>query len=281
MSNKSALAEYEKKRKQAQQESDDAYRRLTAAQTQSSDTKAAVDAYRNREAFTYDPTHDGLYAGYQQAYEADGRQAMKDTIARGTQLSGGYGNSYAVTAGQQAYQDHMDRLAQTIPQLYEIAQERYDQQTQQLLEEIQLLQQQDQAAYQRAGDLADRADRRLSAAEDAYTDWRDFAYRTDRDAVEDAQWQQEFAHEKAVDYQAQQLAQSRFDYQKAKDAQDKWTVKDTQTLEEIINTYFPLDDGKLTDVNQNQQLQDLLEHFGFTQNTDLGRSIYQKYRYVE
>ncbi len=275
-------ADHEKKKKQAEQEAQRAYDQLAANSGISSDTEEAMQAYKNRQPFAYDPANDGLYAGYERVYEKQGKQAMDDTAARAAELSGGYANSYGVSAGSKAYETKLDQLAQVIPELYQIAQERYDRQNQQLLQEIELLTNRDNEAYRRLGEVADRADRRLQAIYEQYADQRDFDYQLGRDATADRQWQQQFDHEKAVDYQTQQLASERLAHEKAMDkAQlDRWTVKDTQTLEEIINTYFPLDDGLLTTKEQNQQLQDLLDHFGFTQDTDLGRSIYQKYRYT-
>ena len=40
----------------------------------------------------------------------NGRLAMMDSMGRAAALTGGYGSSYAQSAGQQAYQKQMDSL---------------------------------------------------------------------------------------------------------------------------------------------------------------------------
>lgn len=73
------------------------------------------------ESFTYDPMSDELYQMYQKQYMENGQLAMKDTMANAAILSGGYGNSYAQTVGQQVYNQHMSELDSMIPELYEAA----------------------------------------------------------------------------------------------------------------------------------------------------------------
>ena len=50
-----------------------------------------------------------------------------DTQGQSAALTGGYGNSYGVTAGQQAYQDSLGNLANAVPQLQQMAWEQYQQ----------------------------------------------------------------------------------------------------------------------------------------------------------
>jgi hypothetical protein len=47
-------------------------------------------------------------------------------------MTGGYGSSYAVTAGNQAYQSHLQSLNDIVPQLYQMAYDRYVQEGQDL-----------------------------------------------------------------------------------------------------------------------------------------------------
>jgi hypothetical protein len=51
---------------------------------------------------------------------------MADTIGQASAMTGGYGNSYAVTAGNQAYQNSLQNLNDIVPQLYQMAYDRYD-----------------------------------------------------------------------------------------------------------------------------------------------------------
>ena len=89
--------------------------------------KSLYDALQNREPFRYDIDADALYRQYRDQYTALGRKAMEDTMGRAQAMTGGYANSYAQTAGQQAYENYLGKLADAIPELYSQALERYQQ----------------------------------------------------------------------------------------------------------------------------------------------------------
>ena len=86
-----------------------------------------MNALLNPEPFRYDVNADGLYQQIKDNYIKQGRQAMMDTQGQSAALTGGYGNSYGVTAGQQAYQDSLGNLANAVPQLQQMAWEQYQQ----------------------------------------------------------------------------------------------------------------------------------------------------------
>lgn len=79
----------------------------------------------NRKSFTYDPQYDPRYLSYRQRYEREGRNAMKDTVAQASALTGGYASSYAQTVGQQQYGAYLEKLGNVLPELYSAAYERY------------------------------------------------------------------------------------------------------------------------------------------------------------
>ena len=60
------------------------------------------DAYVTSKEFSYDPNNDPLYQQYKQSYLNAGKKAMEDTVGNASALTGGYANSYAVTAGASA-----------------------------------------------------------------------------------------------------------------------------------------------------------------------------------
>ena len=78
-----------------------------------------------KKNFSYDADKDKLFSQYKNSYEKSGRTAMRDTMGNAASLTGGYGNSYAVTAGQQAYNSYMSKLSDKIPELEQRAYERY------------------------------------------------------------------------------------------------------------------------------------------------------------
>lgn len=96
------------------------------------------DRIMNREQFTYDLNGDALYQQYKDKYQQMGRQAMMDTMGNATQLTGGYGSSYASTAGNQAYQQYLQQLNDIVPDLYSAAYDRYNQQGNDMLNQYNL-----------------------------------------------------------------------------------------------------------------------------------------------
>lgn len=101
----------------------------------------------NRDPFTFDLNGDMLYNQYKDQYTQLGQQAMMDTMGQAAMLTGGYGNSYAQTAGQQAYQQYLTQLNNIVPDLYKMAQDRYNQAGQDLRDQLSLTQGLEDAAY--------------------------------------------------------------------------------------------------------------------------------------
>ena len=83
-----------------------------------------LDNLANRK-FSYDVNGDALYQQYKNQYMTQGKQAMQDTMAQASLATGGYGNSYAAVAGNQAYQSYLDQLNNKIPELYQLAYDKY------------------------------------------------------------------------------------------------------------------------------------------------------------
>lgn len=80
----------------------------------------------NRPKFAYDVNQDQLYRQARDQYMLQGRQAMKDTIGQASAMTGGYGNSYAASAGNQAYQQYLTQLAAQVPDFYDRALNAYN-----------------------------------------------------------------------------------------------------------------------------------------------------------
>lgn len=85
------------------------------------------DQIMNQEKFSYDLNGDALYHQYKDRYQNLGKQAMMNTMGNATALTGGYGSSYATTAGNQAYQQYLQQLNDVVPELYKLAYDRYNQ----------------------------------------------------------------------------------------------------------------------------------------------------------
>ena len=85
----------------------------------------ALEAYLNREDFRYDLNADALYRQYKDRYMELGKAAMADTMGQAAALTGGYGSSYAQNVGQQAYNRYLQQLGDVVPELYQLAYDRY------------------------------------------------------------------------------------------------------------------------------------------------------------
>lgn len=175
---------------------------------------AALAELNSRKPFSYDPDGDALYKYYRDSYTSSGRRAMEDTVGRAAALTGGYANSYAVSAGSNAYNNELEKLGDKLPELYSLAYDRYKDETDAIKYRYELLDRADEQAYSRYRDrLSDKyanADRLYDAyiSDRDYnyrkktddrdynyrksTDDRDYAYNVARDAVADAQWREKF-----------------------------------------------------------------------------------------
>lgn len=101
--------------------------------------KAVMDKILNREKFSYDFNGDALYQQYKDKYIKQGKMAMGDAIGQASAMTGGYGNSYAQSVGQQAYQAQLENLNDIIPDLYQMALDRYNADGQELYNQFGML----------------------------------------------------------------------------------------------------------------------------------------------
>lgn len=158
---------------------------------------------QNRPSFQYDVNSDALYQQVAQNYMLQGQQAMMDTMGQAAALTGGYGNSYAQTAGQQTYNQYLMGLSELVPQYYQMALDRYQMEGDQLLDKYALLAQQEDSDYAKYLDNLNRYYTDLDRKQTAYDSERSFdygkymddlnyQYQLGRDQIADEQWQKEF-----------------------------------------------------------------------------------------
>ena len=143
---------------------------------------ALADQILNRPQFQYDLNADAMYDQYANQYRLLGQQAMQDTMGQAAGLTGGYGSSYAQTAGQQAYQGYLDRLNEVVPELYAQARTAYDQQGQDLYNQLGLAQNMYDTEYGQYQDAVQNAQQNLSY-------WQSVADQENADYWQ--QWQQD------------------------------------------------------------------------------------------
>ena len=209
----------------------------------------AINSITNRPKFSYDLNADALYQQYKDNYVMQGKQAMMDTMGQAAAMTGGYGNSYAATVGNQTYQAYLTQLNNIAPELYKLALDKYNAEGTDLMNQFGVLQADRQTAYGEWGDTYNRlvADRDYHSSEyDAaysrdYNAWNDnrtydtsqywneyntgyqaeqdalqMAYQKERDAIADAQWQKEFAEAQRQYNQNYALQQQQLALQKQK-----------------------------------------------------------------
>lgn len=179
-----------------------------------SSLNAALDKILNREEFKYDLNGDALYQQYKNKAIANGKMAMMDTMGQAQSMTGGYGNSYAQSVGQQAYDGYLQSLNDVVPELYQLAMDRYNMESSDLYNRLGVLQQQESQDYGRYQDrynqwlterdfLTGRYDAERDYDYGKYADGRDFSYgqyiddrnyqfQQEQAALEQSRWQAEF-----------------------------------------------------------------------------------------
>ncbi len=158
-----------------------------------SQREGALDALLNRGKFKYDLDKDALYKQIRDNYSALGKLAMQDTIGQASAMTGGYGNSYAASAGQQAYNQYMQKAQDTIPQLYQMALDRYNAEGNRLSGNLAALNEDRSQRYSEwQGEYNRLAGDRDYAASD-YNSVYNAAYQIARDKIADEQWERQFA----------------------------------------------------------------------------------------
>ena len=176
-----------------------------------------LSQYQNRGPFTYDLASDALYKQYADRYSQLGKMAMQDTTGQAAALTGGYGNSYAVTAGNQAYQNYLQGVNDIVPELAQMAYDKYKQEGQDMLNLYGLYGDRENTDYARWQDnmsywenerqyLADMynnervydrnnydSDRNFDYGQ--WNDNRNYDYQVERDKKQDEQWAKEFGEQ--------------------------------------------------------------------------------------
>lgn len=147
-----------------------------------------MDQILNQGDFSYDVNGDVLYNQLKDRTINLGQQAMMDTMGQAAKLTGGYGNSYAQMAGQQAYQGMLQGLTDKVPELYQLALDRYNQKNQDRYNQLGLLNTQEQSDYDRWMDSNNMWLNERDYLTNRYDSERNYDYGTYRDKVGDDQW---------------------------------------------------------------------------------------------
>ena len=120
----------------------------------------------NRESFSYDTETDPLYKLYREQYINQGRLAMQDTMGQAAALTGGYGSSYSQAVGQQQYDAYLQKLNGVVPELYQLAYSRYQDEGDELKDQYNMYMAKDAQDYDRARINYEQLQSQMNAAAD-------------------------------------------------------------------------------------------------------------------
>lgn len=109
--------------------------------------KDLLDRILNREDFSWSKETDPQWSSYKKSYLREGDRATANALAKASAASGGRPSSYAVNAATQAGDYYATKLNDVIPTLYQQAYERYLDEYNMKLKDLNAVNQQEQLNY--------------------------------------------------------------------------------------------------------------------------------------
>lgn len=215
---------------------------------------------------TFNANTSKLYQDAAKRYKEAGATAMRDTMGQAAGLTGGFGSSYATTAGQQTYNDYMRGLSDVEAQIRAEDYGRHQDKLQNALSAVGVASDIDNMLYNR--DFNERSfsyqQDRDALSQQNYLD--EFGYRKEQDALSQQNYLDEFGYRKEQDELSQQNYLDEFGYRKQQDKQtqsnwnksyeynktmdeyNKWINQQTPTEKrsEHFNTIYKKLDGELS-----------------------------------
>lgn len=133
-----------------------------------------MDKIMNREKFSYDVDNDPLFQQALASAMNSGKQAMQDTIGQASALTGGYGSTYATSAGNQAYNAFIEDAYDNLPQYYQMARDAYDRDGEEMYRQFGMVSELDDKEFNRNLAAYDATyQHRNTLYNEAYTKYRD------------------------------------------------------------------------------------------------------------
>jgi hypothetical protein len=191
----------------------------------------------NRKAFDIktDNNYQQLYDLYQQQYQAQASRGMRDAMGQLAGMTGGYGNTYAQTVGQQQYDNTMQAMNDNNINLMNLAYGIY--------------------ADDRANDYnkmstlrgleGDDYSKYRDTMSDYYTDLNHYTnryntawgndYQLSRDAINDARYEDELAYAREQDRLNRELAEEERDYERAWNEDDRSYSRNNSAFQNALS----------------------------------------------
>lgn len=144
--------------------------------SKNNDLNNVISGIQNYGDFSYDVNSDALYQQYADQYIQQGKMAMQDAMGQAAAMTGGYGNSYASTVGNQAYQGYLQQLNDKVPELAQMAFSRWQAGKDDLYNQYGLLLKEYEREYGLYSDEYNRLLDQLGLARNDYYDGADMHY---------------------------------------------------------------------------------------------------------
>jgi hypothetical protein len=135
-----------------------------------------IGAIENREKFEYDVDNDQLFQQALASAMNSGKTAMQDTIGQASSLTGGYGSTYATSAGNQAYNSFIEDAYNNLPEYYQMALSAYQAEGDEMYRLLGMYTQMGETEWNRNVDS-------YNLMSDYANSERDFAYRSHQDDI--------------------------------------------------------------------------------------------------
>ena len=124
----------------------------TYSGTYTEQIKQLLEEVLGRKGLDYDQSKDPFWRTYKDQYTDMGKQAMRDSMGQAATLTGGYASSYAQAVGQQQYNNYLQQLASRAPELYQMALQKYNADSDNLYKRFEAVKGMDDTEYGRYRD---------------------------------------------------------------------------------------------------------------------------------
>lgn len=190
--------------------------KLNSGRTSYSDkVDEMMNKIANREQFSYDFETDPLFQNALASSMAAGQTAMENTIGAASGLTGGYGSSYATSAGNQAYNDYVKQAYEQLPEYYKLALDAYEREGNEMYNQLGMYRSADDTEYNRN---ATAYSANYQQAQDMYNREYNNYWDTANTNLAIDKYNNDAAMEAAQFNASQALNAAKFNYQKQQDA---------------------------------------------------------------
>lgn len=247
--------------------------KLSSGRTSYSDKLDDIMAQiSGRDKFSYDFNSDPMFLSALQSSMNQGRLAMQDTMGQASALTGGYGSSYGQAVGNQAYNAEIQKAYDNLPEFYGMALDAYNNETQGLLNQLDMYGTADANEYDR---LANAYASNAQAAAQLYDQEYNNFWQTQNFNEDSRRWNAEFDYGKQRDNAADELAYAKLladgnaEAQKAADARVLTAANKRTLLDEYNKTGWKGAEAYLNSFNnvseaEQQELYDYLMSNGLS-----------------